>query len=195
MELQDALEKLAALNLSPAIKQQAENQLMVRPTLTTISSDGNTEIIVENAIEGDNPDLGPLQPVLQEMVEDQYLEALATGTVTTKRNKAQLKPRAIADTEVTTLENLLKLSLTVQVKQNMTSPALVNRTGRFASSVTLSRVVRDRSGAIAVYYAYMKYPYAVYNTGGPRDVNALISRSIRDLASKAVTSKLQTIPE
>lgn len=86
----------------------------------------------------------------------------------------------------------LKLELMKRIKQvvtaNMQSPALVNRTGRFASSVTITDVSVTRQGRIpSVAYTYQLYPYQVFEPGHPmftpdRDPQKLIDKSIREIA-------------
>lgn len=95
---------------------------------------------------------------------------------------------------------LLVDSLRLQVRSNMgKAGALVNRTGQFLNSVKATRVTMDRQANIEVFYTYMKYPYATFSTGGKqysknRDPDALIVKSIKELASKQAIKRLKAVP-
>lgn len=101
------------------------------------------------------------------------------------------------------LQRLLDTSLVQQVKQNMGTgnrrDILNLRSGRFAESVRTTNISEARSGAISVFYTYMKNPYATFSQGGKqqyprtRDPKLLISKSIRELAQQQMITKLRVI--
>jgi hypothetical protein len=73
------------------------------------------------------------------------------------------------------------------------------RTGRFATSTFVTRVSQERSGMINAFYTYMKNPYATFSEGGKqeypktRDPKILISKSIREIATKMGIQSLKAI--
>jgi len=99
-------------------------------------------------------------------------------------------------TSLISLQNLLNSQITETVKQNMEKPALVNRTGRFAESVAVDRLTMSRQGRITAFYTYMKYPYQTFERGykqgsARRDPRTLISKSIREIATQAVSNNFE----
>lgn len=87
--------------------------------------------------------------------------------------------------------------ITGTVVKNMGEPALTNRTGRFASSVTVTDVVLTPQGFPSVGYTYQRNPYQTFEKGfaqgtpelDPRD---LIDRSIREIAVSMALGRLYT---
>lgn len=124
------------------------------------------------------------------------------GRVSNKKGTTKLATLRNATgqfTSIVNVERLLTARLTETIKQNMTPPALVNRTGRFAESVELKSVQRDqRSGAITAFLTYMKYPYATFEPGGrqgssQRSPTKLIDRSVREIAKDLVTERMRVV--
>jgi len=99
-------------------------------------------------------------------------------------------------TSAANLQNIIQSQITEKVKENMgEGGSLENRTGRFAESVTITNVTQSRQGTLTAFYNYMKYPYQTFERGFKqgstrRDPRLLISRSIRDIATKLVSHKL-----
>jgi hypothetical protein len=96
-----------------------------------------------------------------------------------------------------TLKALLNAKLPAEVRKNMNSPALVNRTGRFASSVRVEEITETTQGFPSIGYSYRKNPYKTFEPGGKlgseqRDPRKLIDRSIRELASELVVGRFYT---
>lgn len=93
--------------------------------------------------------------------------------------------------------------LAEKIKENMgggNSRSVLNyRSGRFAKSAEVERLTLGRGGLITAYYTYMKYPYATFSEGGKqssprsRDPKLLISKSIREIASKHVGDRLRAV--
>jgi len=99
------------------------------------------------------------------------------------------------------LQNLLNNVLHDAIQRNMGTgfrrDILNYRTGRFASTVKVQSLAMQRDGALAVFYTYMKYPYATFAPGGrqgsprSRDPVILINKSIREIAIGLVTNRLR----
>lgn len=104
---------------------------------------------------------------------------------------------------ISNLEAILRARIRPQVVHNMgtgTSKDVLNyRTGRFADSVKIDKVMESRTGLISVFYSYMKNPYATFSAGGmreyprSRDPKALISKSIREIAADNAVTRLRAI--
>ena len=84
---------------------------------------------------------------------------------------------------------VLNNQLPERVADNMGSPRLENRTGRFAQSVRATDVTQTPQGFPSIGYTYMKNRYGVYeSTSGTRyadverDPRPLIDQSIREIA-------------
>ena len=97
-------------------------------------------------------------------------------------------------TSLISIQNLINSQIVQTVKENMGSPALNNKTGRFAESVTVDRLTMSRQGRITAFYTYMKYPYQTFERGykqgsARRDPRTLISKSIREIATQAVSNR------
>ena len=94
------------------------------------------------------------------------------------------------------IQNIIQSQITEKVKENMgQGGSLVNRTGRFAESVTITNVTQTRQGSLTAFYNYMKYPYQTFERGFKqgstrRDPRLLIHKSIREIAQKLVHRKL-----
>jgi hypothetical protein len=117
-----------------------------------------------------------------------------------KKPKVSMLPR-LRDpkgrfTSAASIQQLLQAQITEQVKDNMgEGGSLVNRTGRFAESVTITNVAQTRQGSLTAFYNYMKYPYQTFERGFKqgstrRDPRLLIHKSIREIAQKLVHNKL-----
>lgn len=94
--------------------------------------------------------------------------------------------------------NLINLQLGEKIRQNMGSPRLNYRTGRFAQSAQVLPASVDKDGAIRLPYTYLKSPYQTfevgYSKGTPsRDPRVVISESIRELAVRQVAAKLRIV--
>ena len=99
-------------------------------------------------------------------------------------------------TSAMNIQAILDQRIKQQVQDNMgEGGALVNRTGRFASSVTVEKVMQSRQGVLTAFYTYMKAPYQTFERGFAqgslrRDPRKLISRSIREIAAETLNHKL-----
>lgn len=79
------------------------------------------------------------------------------------------------------------------VRKNMNSPALENRTGRFANSVKLTDAMITPKGHPSFGYTYQTEPYGVFEKGTPeRDPRKLIDASIREIAADMALGRFYT---
>lgn len=96
------------------------------------------------------------------------------------------------------IQNLLNQKLHDQIQQNMGSPRLNYKTGRFAKSAKVTNMTISRQGMITAFYTYMKYPYQTFEPGYAqgsiqRDPKTLISKSIREIAVTLVGNRLRAV--
>ena len=96
------------------------------------------------------------------------------------------------------LRNLLNELLPEMVAQNMGSPALNFRTGRFANSTRVENVLIGPRGGINIDYTYMRNPYETFEPGGKqgsvrRDPRKLIGKSIRELSIQILGKQPTTL--
>ena len=95
---------------------------------------------------------------------------------------------------------LLQAKLPAVVAQNMGPPGLQNQTGRFASSVRVTDVIRTPKGYPSVGYTYQKNPYQVFEMGrgdprwatSQRDPRKLIDASLREIAAQYAIGRFYT---
>lgn len=84
--------------------------------------------------------------------------------------------------------------LPAEVRRNMGRPALINQTGRFSNSVTLTEL-RQGPKTLVGKYTYMLSPYETFENEGPRqwptgyNPKTLITKSIRNLAMQYTEQK------
>tara|TARA_E500000331_G_C17233199_1_gene703581 strand:+ start:165 stop:1484 length:1320 start_codon:yes stop_codon:yes gene_type:complete len=114
----------------------------------------------------------------------------------TRRKKEKAKASAVS---LTNLLGIINARLTDKVAKNMGSPALENRTGRFAGSARAVDVNITPQGFPSIGFTYRKDPYQVFETtsgtrfsSSQRDPRALIGRSIREIALESGVTKLFT---
>lgn len=104
---------------------------------------------------------------------------------------------------LTSLQSILNANLSDQIKKNMGTgrrrDILNLRTGRFAESVRVERLMEGKTGMVTAFYNYMKYPYQTFQPGfaqghpASRDPKLLISRSIREIVSKQISNRLRSV--
>ena len=95
---------------------------------------------------------------------------------------------------------MLNKKLPDTVRKNMSTPRLVNRTGRFADSVKVVDVMPTPQGFPSFGYTYQKNPYQVFEEGegtppwadGNRDPRDLIDKSIREIAAEFAIGRFYT---
>jgi hypothetical protein len=121
--------------------------------------------------------------------------ALVGSAIKGSRRTSPTRVDKAAGTNPMALRNLLNEILPMTVAQNMTSPALNYRTGRFANSVRVDNITQGpRGGNTMIEATYMTNPYDTFAPGGQkytpqRDPERLIKRSIRQVASGMIGAK------
>ena len=95
------------------------------------------------------------------------------------------------------LISILNSQLPKVVMENMQSPALVNRTGRFANSVKVTNITSTTKGYPSIAYTYDLFPYQTFEPGFKqgsiqRDPRRLIDSSIREIASRLAIGRFYT---
>lgn len=116
------------------------------------------------------------------------------GRKARRRSQAQDKARANSQANPIALKELIQAALPEEVLERMNFPALVNRTGRFRKSATITNVMVGPRGATEIEYTYMKNPYQTFEPGGKqggtyRDPRKIIGESIREIATKLTGNK------
>lgn len=130
------------------------------------------------------------------------LAPILTGGVKIQANKTRRKTRTRNPKPVSPLGLLMLLNkkLPQKVQQKMGLPKLVNRTGRFASSVQAVNITDDSQGIPSIAYTYQKNPYQIFETSTgqrpwstlERDPRTLIDESIRELAAEMALGRFTT---
>ena len=159
-------------------------------------------------IEGSKSVIQALSGILDDTIEGKKSKAYNKTTTTTLKGKKReskkvtvggvprLRDKKGQFTSAANLQSIIQSQITEKVKENMgQGGSLENRTGRFAESVTITNVTQSRQGTLTAFYNYMKYPYQTFERGFKqgstrRDPRLLISKSIREIATKLVSHKL-----
>ena len=128
----------------------------------------------------------------------------ALGKNTTKSKTPAAKNAKVArertsgsEFSIAAMLGALNQRINEKVKDNMGDPRLNNRTGRFASSVRITDVVKTPQGFPSIGYTYEKNPYQTFEIGyaqgsQDRDPRRLIEVSIRELAAEMAIGRLYT---
>ena len=127
-------------------------------------------------------------------------KAAAAKTVAKKNLKKTGKRKAAPPRmALKNILGLLNAKLPQQVADNMGSPRLENRTGKFAQSVRAIDVTETAQGFKSVGYTYATKPYGVYEStsgsrfaNGARDPRTLIDLSIREIVAQFGLGRLYT---
>lgn len=101
------------------------------------------------------------------------------------------------------LKDYLNTNIFNQVRKNMgkgNAKSILNyRTGRFARSVQVDKLLLDKDASIMAFYTWMKMPYETFSPGFKqgypisRDPTKLIDKSIRELSKNKVKNRLKAI--
>lgn len=217
--IKKTVEKLQKVNLNPAVRKELQ-QILSNATTTEGLINARGSASFKESIAEDIAAALSGKKLQQETTKfknsiAQKITVLQKDKKTAPKLKPIAKPKPISirqlklkrfvqqDSEILSLQNLLQMSLTQQIKDNMGSGSsrdvLNLRSGRFAESVKVEKLSQGREGTISVYYNYMKYPYATFSQGGKqqyprsRDPKLLISKSIRQLAAQAKITRLRSV--
>lgn len=92
------------------------------------------------------------------------------------------------------LKEMLNAVLPEEILQNMGSPALNNRTGRFRNSAQVTNAFIGPKGGVQIDYTYQRNPYETFEPGGAmgstsRDPRRLIGNTIREVAQEIMGKK------
>ena len=122
---------------------------------------------------------------------------VAISAITLRTRKAKRRATNSAAARPLQMMMMINKELPKTIKANMQTPALNNRTGRFAESVKVVDVVKTKQGFPSFGYTYQKNPYQTFEPGfaqgsPERDPRALISRSIREIAVEFAIGRLYT---
>jgi len=116
-----------------------------------------------------------------------------------RRAKARRKQKAGAASRPLELLGVFNQRLPETVRRNMQEPALVNRTGTFASSVKVTEIQKTPKGFPSIGYTYKRDPYEVFEVGSgntratpERDPRILIDKSIREIAAQFAIGRFYT---
>jgi hypothetical protein len=112
----------------------------------------------------------------------------------TKEARIRIRPSNFSSIR---LMGLLNRDLPRVVAKNMGSPALNYRTGRFASSVRVTDVVKTPKGFPSIGYTYDKDRYQTFEPGFEqgsveRDPRKLIDKSMREIAAQYAVGRFFT---
>lgn len=115
-----------------------------------------------------------------------------------KQNVPKLRAPKGQFTSLVNVVNLINMQLAERIRQNMGTPGLNYRTGRFAKSAKVLAGSMDKDGVVRLPYTYMKYPYQTFEPGfaqgsPARNPKSLITKSVREIAQKLVTSRLRIV--
>lgn len=101
------------------------------------------------------------------------------------------------------LRDYLNTNIFNQVRKNMgkgNAKSILNyRTGRFARSVQVDKLLLDKDASVVAFYSWMKSPYETFSPGFKhgypmsRDPTKLIDKSIRELAKNKISNRLKAI--
>lgn len=120
------------------------------------------------------------------------------GVIPKPKSKPKVRSRTGQFTSLISIQTLINQALSTKIKENMGTPALNNRTGRFAESAKVVNMSQSRQGMITAFYSYMKSPYQTFEPGfaqgsEKRNPKTLISKSIREIASAMVGNRLRAV--
>lgn len=92
------------------------------------------------------------------------------------------------------LREMINAVLPDEILQNMGSPALNNRTGRFRNSAQVTNALIGPRGGVQIDYTYQRNPYETFEPGGAmgstqRDPRRLIGNTIREVAQEIMGKK------
>ena len=80
------------------------------------------------------------------------------------------------------------------VALRMNPPSLRYRTGRFANSARVTKVMEGPRGGLQADYTYMRNPYETFEPGGKqgstmRDPRKIIGETIRDIVAQSMENR------
>ena len=125
--------------------------------------------------------------------------ALTAGKGAHKQARGKVQKATSSNFSVAAIMGNMNAKLPGKVAENMGSPALEKRTGRFAASTRVTEVAKTPQGFNSIGYTYMKEPYSVFETtsgsrfaDAHRDPRVIIDKSIREIAAEMAIGRLYT---
>ena len=114
-----------------------------------------------------------------------------TKSTTSGRQKATTAKQS---TNPMALKNLINSVLPQMVALRMNPPSLRYRTGRFANSARVTKVMEGPRGGLQADYTYMRNPYETFEPGGKqgstmRDPRKIIGETIRDIVAQSMENR------
>jgi len=191
-------------------KLQAEMLRLASSTSASPSVEKYVNKAIDNAIEGVRYKVSPSKSRTKKNTKPrkQKKKKLVTPTLATikarhKQAETKAKKAIVTNrlqdprgrfTSLVNVTSMINSLLHGQLKENMKPPALVYRSGRFASSVRVTQMNFTREGQITAFYEYMKRPYQTFERGFKqgnefRDPRRLIDKSIREVAEMYIHKK------
>lgn len=126
--------------------------------------------------------------------KDQSSPKTVRPSKTKKTNKKRGRPTKVNQAKAgnpIALKELINAVLPQELLNQMGSPRLNNRTGRFRQSAQVTNTVIGPRGSISIDYTYQLNPYQTFEPGGAqgstaRDPRSLIGGTIREIATEIV---------
>ena len=185
--LDDALDKLSkdpdfsfiGLAGSDSI-MTARRKKLIRDTTKQFKKQKHVKVTTENIV------IKTSKTNNKEKFGPERVVATALNRATKVRKSSKTKKSA-ASMPMTEMLARFNARINQEVLGNMESPALVNRTGRFAQSVRVTDVIKTPRGFNSVGYTYQRNPYQTFEMGGAqgdpdKDPRKIIEQSMRDIA-------------
>lgn len=183
--------------LEQAILQWAETQNWYSMPGSSSMEDDHTDSILDSVTadisKGKHVKAGTKKR--KRKAKDKSVTAKKPLTKKVRRSKKASKPLKGSESEysIHNIIAMINMRLHDTLHDNMTSPRLVYRTGRFASTVTANATTTAK-GNLSIGYNYMTNPYAVFAPGGKmytpdRDPRLLIEMSIRQIATELAVGR------
>ena len=188
----DALLKLEAEDLKGSDSLVGRKKKEVRKkVLTPFKKVKNAKVVEKETTKFVESKAASKLAVSRKVKEARGKRAVAAKAKRIKKRSAAMQPLQLI--------GLINKALPDTVRKNMRSPALVNRTGRFAESVQVTDIVKTPKGFPSIGYTYQRNPYQVFEEGssgnwanGNRDPRDLIDKSIREIAAQFAIGRFYT---
>ena len=188
----DALLKLEAEDLKGSDSLVGRKKKEVRKkVLTPFKKVKNAKVVEKETTKFVESKAASKLAVSRKVKEARGKRAVAAKAKRIKKRSAAMQPLQLI--------GLINKELPDTVRKNMRSPALVNRTGRFAESVQVTDIVKTPKGFPSIGYTYQRNPYQVFEDGssgnwanGNRDPRDLIDKSIREIAAQFAIGRFYT---
>lgn len=188
----DALLKLEAEDLKGSDSLVGRKKKEVRKkVLTPFKKVKNATVVEKETTKFVESKAASKLAVSRKVKEARGKRAVAAKAKRIKKRSAAMQPLQLI--------GLINKALPDTVRKNMRSPALENRTGRFAESVQVTDIVKTPKGFPSIGYTYQRNPYQVFEEGssgnwanGNRDPRDLIDKSIREIAAQFAIGRFYT---